>query len=89
MKRGATDLSRVRLDLGEEGFLGEVHDVVLCILPLHYCAAVRSRQLTLFVPGAIDQLGVFILQPAVTGEQNKSLVNSNKVSSFLLLGCQI
>lgn len=88
VKRGATDLSRVRLDLGEEGFFGEVHDVVLRILSLHYCAAVRSRQLTLFVPGAIDQLGVFILQPAVTG-QDKCLVNSNKVSSFLLLGCQL
>lgn len=73
MKRGATDLSRVRLDLGEEGFLGEVHDVVLRILSLHDCAAVRSGQLTLFVPGAIDQLGVFILQPAVTGDRTGAL----------------
>lgn len=69
IKRDATDLSRVRLDLGEEGSLGEVHDVVLYILSLHYCAAVRSRQLTLFVPGAVHQLGVFILQPVVTGDR--------------------
>lgn len=83
------DLSRVRLNLGEEGFLGEVHDVVLRILALHYRAAVRSWQLTLFVPGAIDQLRVFILQSAVSGDKDGCLVNLNKVSSFLLLGCQL
>lgn len=82
VKSGATDLSRVRLDLGEEGFLGEVHDVVLCILSLHYCAAVRSRQLALFVPGAIDQLGVFILQPAVTGDRTGVLSTQTKSPLF-------
>lgn len=64
--RGATDLSCVGPDLGEEGFLGEIHDVVLCVFSLHDRTAVCSGQLALFTPGATDQLGVFILQPAAS-----------------------
>ncbi len=61
---GVPDLSREGLNFGEEGFLVEVHDVILCILSLHYCAAVCSGQLTLFTPRAHHQFGVLILQPA-------------------------
>lgn len=59
-----TDLSGEGPHFGEEGFLGEVHDVVLCVLSLHYCTAVCRGQLKLLTPRAYHQLGVLILQPA-------------------------
>lgn len=62
--RGATHLSRVGPNFAEEGFFGEVHDVIICILSLHYCTAVSGGQVTLFATGVHNQLGVLILQPA-------------------------
>lgn len=62
---GVTNLSGVGSNFAEEGFFGEIHDVIFCILSLHYCTAVSSGQVTLFTTGVHNQFGVLVLQPAM------------------------
>ena len=56
------DLSGVNLGLVEEGLLGEVDEVVLGVLPLHYGTAVGGWELTLLFVSSGHQLGVLELQ---------------------------
>lgn len=66
-------LSGEGLDLREEGFLGEVDEVVLCIFSLHDGTAVCSRQLTLLISSSHHQFGVLIFQSAHGGEEKHTL----------------
>lgn len=61
---GVTDLLWEAPNFAEVWFFGEVHNVIFCILSLHYCTAVSGGQVTLFTTGVHDQFGVLILQPA-------------------------
>lgn len=71
---GVTDLSWVGPNFAEEGFFIEVHDVVFCILSLHYCTAVSGGQVTLLTTGVHNQFGVLILQPATWSLRYSSVV---------------
>ena len=84
---GGADLSGVNLGLVEEGLLGEVDEVVLCVLPLHDGTAVGCRELTLLFVSSGDQLGVLVLQSgerysntALTNPEESSMNKANRLS---------
>lgn len=58
-----TNLSWEGPDLGEEGLLGEVNEVILSILPFHDGAAVCGGELTFFLSRRHHQFGVLVLEP--------------------------